>query len=168
MLSWLCGSDEELLGRGLELNDSIQTLLAKHDAIASGSPLPSQYASPSSSFSPTEESRSIPGDSEPTFKANSPIPVPSAPKGQIDEEEEEEDEFAELARRLLLPNKILMKFMFLDMILIKNLLLIQVNYLLRLGNLLLTLKLTKGKEHIRCQIMHGQVKIYSWGKVRIA
>ncbi|KAF2306510.1 hypothetical protein GH714_018878 [Hevea brasiliensis] len=34
--------DEELLGQGLELNDSLQTLLAKHDAIASGSPMPTQ------------------------------------------------------------------------------------------------------------------------------
>ncbi|CAK9220010.1 unnamed protein product [Sphagnum troendelagicum] len=33
-------SDEELLGRGLSLNDDLQRVLAKHDAIASGSPLP--------------------------------------------------------------------------------------------------------------------------------
>ncbi|KAI9116109.1 hypothetical protein K1719_013039 [Acacia pycnantha] len=98
--------DEELLGRGLELNDSIQSLLAKHDAIASGSPLPSHHASSSaqsseacsSSFNPTEEKSSIPEDSDRTLQANSSIPVPSVAKGQIDEEEEE-DEFAQLARR---------------------------------------------------------------------
>jgi hypothetical protein len=33
-------SDEELLGQGLSLNDDLQRVLAKHDAIASGSPLP--------------------------------------------------------------------------------------------------------------------------------
>ncbi|XP_028808633.1 TOM1-like protein 6 isoform X1 [Neltuma alba] len=99
--------DEELLGRGLELNDGIQSLLAKHDAIASGAPLPSQYASSiaqsseacSSSFSPTEERSSIPGDADSTLKANSSVLVHSVTKGQIDEEEEEEDEFAQLARR---------------------------------------------------------------------
>lgn len=32
--------DEELLGQGLSLNDDLQRVLAKHDAIASGSPLP--------------------------------------------------------------------------------------------------------------------------------
>ncbi|WOK97929.1 TOM1-like protein 2 [Canna indica] len=36
--------DEELLGRGLELNDNLQSLLAKHDAIASGSPLPADVS----------------------------------------------------------------------------------------------------------------------------
>ncbi|CAA3028442.1 Reticulon-like protein B3 [Olea europaea subsp. europaea] len=35
--------DEELLGQGLELNDSLQSVLAKHDKIASGSPLPPQW-----------------------------------------------------------------------------------------------------------------------------
>lgn len=96
-----CGSrDEELLGQGLELNDSLQCLLAKHDAIASGSPLPSLVA-----------------DSSPQPTASSPKPnvvVSSSPKpnaiqhdlaitrAPVDEEDEEEDEFAQLARRLFL------------------------------------------------------------------
>lgn len=33
---------EELLGQVLELNDRLQSMLAKHDAVASGSPLPTQ------------------------------------------------------------------------------------------------------------------------------
>ncbi|KAH7865963.1 hypothetical protein Vadar_013649 [Vaccinium darrowii] len=33
---------EELLGQVLELNDRLQSVLAKHDAIASCSPLPTQ------------------------------------------------------------------------------------------------------------------------------
>ncbi|KAH9549356.1 hypothetical protein CY35_10G014500 [Sphagnum magellanicum] len=36
--------DEELLGKGLQLNDDLQRVLAKHDAIASGSPLPPEPA----------------------------------------------------------------------------------------------------------------------------
>ncbi|KAF5189964.1 hypothetical protein FRX31_020449, partial [Thalictrum thalictroides] len=34
--------DEELLFQGLSLNDSLQSVLVKHDAIASGSPLPTE------------------------------------------------------------------------------------------------------------------------------
>ncbi|KAJ7950079.1 target of Myb protein 1-like [Quillaja saponaria] len=95
--------DEELLGEGLELNDSIQSLLAKHDAIASGFPFPTEGESfrthpaevGSSSFSPTEVRNSSPGDSTPN--ADHSAQVPSATTGWIDEEEE--DEFAQLARR---------------------------------------------------------------------
>ncbi len=43
-LSWLDNSDEELLNKGLQLNDDLQHVLAKHDAIASGSPLPPEPA----------------------------------------------------------------------------------------------------------------------------
>lgn len=100
--------DEELLGRGLELNDILQNLLAKHDAIASGSPLPSQVTNVSPQH--TEPSASSLKQSEvrdSSLRNLSPRPnaIPSPPATamtrQINEEEEEEDEFAQLARRLL-------------------------------------------------------------------
>ncbi|QCE12028.1 hepatocyte growth factor-regulated tyrosine kinase substrate [Vigna unguiculata] len=96
--------DEELLGRGLELNDSIQGLLARHDAIASGTVFPIQGASPSTV--PTEAQPSVdqsnvnsstPGVSSSTHKASSSAIVLSETGSQSDEEEE--DEFAQLARR---------------------------------------------------------------------
>eukprot|EP01018_Ginkgo_biloba_P000306 Gb_06800 [translate_table: standard] len=65
-------SDEELLRQGLVLNDDIQNVLAKHDAIASGSPLP-QEPMPSS-FHPLSASASY-------------------------EEDEAEDDFSQLAHR---------------------------------------------------------------------
>ncbi|XP_010505463.1 PREDICTED: TOM1-like protein 2 [Camelina sativa] len=98
--------DDELLGRGLDLNDSLQILLAKHDAIASGTPLPVQ-----ASGSPLLLQASKPGDSSPKSSeakdsssiagSSSPIPATvSTGKSPIDENyEEEEDEFAQLARR---------------------------------------------------------------------
>jgi hypothetical protein len=102
-LSWLCCRDEELLGRGLELNDSIQSLLARHDAIASGASFPSQGASSStissegqSSVNQIEVKSPSPVESS-TPKASPPTAVYSEPRGESDEEEE--DEFAQLARR---------------------------------------------------------------------
>ncbi|PPD90987.1 hypothetical protein GOBAR_DD12077 [Gossypium barbadense] len=47
--------DEELLARGLELNDVVQSLIAKHDAICSGSPLTMKVTT-SVSSKPSEES----------------------------------------------------------------------------------------------------------------
>ncbi|KAL2500394.1 TOM1-like protein 2 [Forsythia ovata] len=95
--------DEELLGQGLELNDSLQNVLSKHDAIASGSPLPRQVTNvntrsaeiPDTSLRPTEVTEQ---SSTPNSKPTAPvIPVTG---GLIDgEEEEEEDDFAQLARR---------------------------------------------------------------------
>ncbi|KAE9618204.1 putative target of Myb protein [Lupinus albus] len=99
--------DEELLGRGLELNDSIQSLLARHDAIATGAPLPIQGTSSStvstevhSIVNQTEEvKRSSPGvESVSAPKASPPSLVLSETRGENNEEEE--DEFAQLARRL--------------------------------------------------------------------
>ncbi|KAL8206037.1 hypothetical protein R6Q57_009588 [Mikania cordata] len=102
-------SDEELLGQGIELNDYLQTVLAKHDAIASGSPIPvqitSSIASPSSKNStpnlkikpPIEENEENMKSSVATV--SSPVTPDSKNKPQEEEEEEEEDDFALLARR---------------------------------------------------------------------
>ncbi|XP_022761440.1 TOM1-like protein 6 isoform X1 [Durio zibethinus] len=93
--------DEELLARGLELNDGLQSLLAKHDAIASGSPLPIEYTGVNSK--PTVASNSNKSNevknSSPAPNFRPPTPVASVTRSQIDEEEEEEDDFAQLARR---------------------------------------------------------------------
>lgn len=107
--------DEELLGRGLELNDILQNLLAKHDAIASGSPLPNQVTNVSPQRTETSASslkQSEVRDSSPRDLSPRPNPIPSPPastmtRSQIDEDEEEEDEFAQLARRLITANPFL-------------------------------------------------------------
>lgn len=99
--------DEELLGRGLELNDSLQTLLANHDAIASGSVLPTQSTNLSpqmpESSAATQIANEIRGsslrDSSPPANVNNPSSTASVARNQIVEEDEEEDEFAQLARR---------------------------------------------------------------------
>ncbi|KAL5709834.1 hypothetical protein ACHQM5_020473 [Ranunculus cassubicifolius] len=82
-------SNEELLARGLELNDCLQSLLVKHDAIASGSPLPSQVRDPIP-----------PSSSEARDELSPTSPFPIAVSQQLeDEEEDEDDDFAQLARR---------------------------------------------------------------------
>lgn len=104
LLIWfhLHGRDEELLGQGLELNDGMQSVLAKHDAIASGSPLPTPITSISIQSSETHHSSRKPAETpSPTTIANGSPSAPALPVigNQIDEEEEEEDDFALLARR---------------------------------------------------------------------
>ena len=108
MYFWFCGRDEELLGRGLELNDGLQSLLAKHDAILSGSPLPNLVTnfSPqqpdigSSSLKPAELKETLPRSN-----AIPSTPVAAVTKVQAEEEEDEEDDFAQLARRYFMNNQ---------------------------------------------------------------
>ncbi|XP_027929117.1 TOM1-like protein 6 isoform X2 [Vigna unguiculata] len=95
--------DEELLGKGLELNDSIQSLLARHDAIASGTPFPIQGESsntvPNEAQCTVDQSNinsSSPGESSSTPKATTPAIVISETRSQTDDEE---DEFAQLLPR---------------------------------------------------------------------
>uniref|UniRef100_A0A0E0L3S0 VHS domain-containing protein n=1 Tax=Oryza punctata TaxID=4537 RepID=A0A0E0L3S0_ORYPU len=77
--------NEELLKQGLEINDRLQSVLAKHDAIASGAPLPVE----------TPRKDKIPRE-DPKIKPSAPpIAPPSAPRV----EEDEDDEFAQIARR---------------------------------------------------------------------
>ncbi|MFS7945847.1 putative VHS domain, GAT domain, GAT domain superfamily protein [Helianthus anomalus] len=100
-------SDDELLGQGIELNDYLQTVLEKHDAIASGSPIPIQVTGSICSSSsdnspkpeikpPTEEKEESPNAS---VEPSSSVTQPSKTEPQEEEEEEVEDDFALLARR---------------------------------------------------------------------
>ncbi|KAL8168122.1 hypothetical protein V2J09_009621 [Rumex salicifolius] len=99
-------TDEELLFQGLELNDGMQTVLAKHDAIASASPLPTHLTSSTSSH-PNDSPTSNVKPNDPIAESSSPATV-AKPAPTVDsmknpalreEEEEEDDEFAQLARR---------------------------------------------------------------------
>ncbi|KAG8377099.1 hypothetical protein BUALT_Bualt09G0133300 [Buddleja alternifolia] len=94
--------DEELLGQGLEINDSLQSVLAKHDAIASGSPLPAQVTNPKpeapEKHDPSHKSAEVSAPNA-ALNHNPSAPVFPVHRGLVDEEEEEEDDFALLARR---------------------------------------------------------------------
>lgn len=88
-------SDEELLGQGIELNDYIQTVLVKHDAIASGSPIPFD-----NNPKPQIELHSEEKEESPKASVALSSPVTEQFKTEPQEEEEEiEDDFALLARR---------------------------------------------------------------------
>ncbi|XP_021766237.1 TOM1-like protein 6 [Chenopodium quinoa] len=95
-------TDEELLAQGLEMNDSLQSVIARHDGIASGAPLPNhkrdvsvqQKESVEESNAKVTEAR----DKSPVEGSNSPASEAPVSKA-LAEEEEEEDEFAMLARR---------------------------------------------------------------------
>ncbi|KAK8946966.1 hypothetical protein KSP39_PZI006711 [Platanthera zijinensis] len=73
--------DEVLLGEGLVLNDNLQSVLAKHDAIISGSPIPRE----------TSVSAQEPTTLSPATAVTKMF--------EEDGEEEEDDEFSQLARR---------------------------------------------------------------------
>lgn len=107
-LIWLFGRDEGLLAQSLELNDSLQGVLARHDGIAAGTPLPNhkkdaslqQSATPDSNAKTTEVR-----DKTPVENGKSPAFDPPGSKA-LAEVEEEEDEFALLTRRLFFLNNL--------------------------------------------------------------
>ncbi|RWR92177.1 target of Myb protein 1-like protein [Cinnamomum micranthum f. kanehirae] len=91
--------DEELLGQGLALNDSLQTLLAKCDAIASGSSLQTQAVGTSSKpIAPSATiNSSLPNETSLTRpKVTVPAKAMAVSTCQI---EEVDDDSAQLARR---------------------------------------------------------------------
>ncbi|KAL9238952.1 hypothetical protein vseg_013317 [Gypsophila vaccaria] len=96
-------TDEDLLAQGLEMNDSLQSVLAKHDALASGNPLPDQGTRISTRQSETVELNTEPsevGDKHPAPNGKSPVSLASIAKDPAEEEEEEdEDNFGLLSRR---------------------------------------------------------------------
>ena len=75
--------NEQLLKQGLEINDLLQSVLSKYDAVASGSPLAVE--------APVREAIEAPREA--------PAVKPSAPPEHNDNVKEEEDEFAQLAQR---------------------------------------------------------------------
>ncbi|XP_010553136.1 PREDICTED: target of Myb protein 1-like isoform X2 [Tarenaya hassleriana] len=98
--------DGEVLARGLELNDSMQGVLARHDAIASSISLPPSLAATSEpKFTITAERTS---ETSPDAKAGTAsaaaidpesVSSSSSSESEPDEEEEEDDDFAQLAKR---------------------------------------------------------------------
>ncbi|KAI4331652.1 hypothetical protein MLD38_029817 [Melastoma candidum] len=92
-------SNEALLAQGLELNDALQSVLARHDAIASGSPQPIEAPN----LDPQQSETYGPVLNQGYTGSPTASVIPSAPPSTLGknfaDEEEEEDEFAQLARR---------------------------------------------------------------------
>ncbi|GMH30513.1 hypothetical protein Nepgr_032356 [Nepenthes gracilis] len=102
-------ADERLLALGRELNDALQYALAKHDAIASGTPLLTQGTTLSPQVNEAEAKLTKAKGKKQTV-TDSPIPAAPMVRDHVDEEEKE-DEFAQLARRHAKPHPMHLKDM---------------------------------------------------------
>ncbi|RAL39234.1 hypothetical protein DM860_002767 [Cuscuta australis] len=92
--------DEDILAQGLELNDALQRVLAKHDAIASGTFFPSPAVTEIKHESTEAQSNSKDGAGLPNLEPDSEVaPLVPVPSLLGEEDEDEEDDFARLAQR---------------------------------------------------------------------
>lgn len=85
------------MARGLELNDSLQVVLARHDAIASGVSLPMLQAPETretSSALKTADAAALDSDSESSSSSSS--------EGETDEGEDIKNDFMQLAKGLVI------------------------------------------------------------------
>ncbi|ESQ40036.1 hypothetical protein EUTSA_v10015861mg [Eutrema salsugineum] len=91
-------ADEDVMARGLELNDSLQVVLARHDAIASGVFLPTLQAPETRETSSVLESgdASAALESEPSSSSSS--------ESETDDGEDVENDFTQLSKRHALLN----------------------------------------------------------------
>lgn len=83
------------MGQALDLNDKLQFLLEKHDAMASGSPLPTEVPDMASEL-PAGTTPNLGEKAAPTAAV---APTKVSTNALNDEEEDEDDEFSLLARR---------------------------------------------------------------------
>ncbi|WVZ98004.1 hypothetical protein U9M48_043497 [Paspalum notatum var. saurae] len=88
--------DEELLGQALDLNDKLQILLEKHDAIASGSPLPAEVIDVVGEL-PSGTALNLGAKVAPQAAVSTTIVSTNVLNDEG--EEDEDDEFSLLARR---------------------------------------------------------------------
>ncbi|CAH2074655.1 unnamed protein product [Thlaspi arvense] len=93
LLLLLLVRDEDVMARGLELNDSLQVVLARHDAIASGVSLPMLQQPPKAKET---------GDA--AALVSEPFSSSSSSESDTDEGEQVENDFMHLAKRHALLN----------------------------------------------------------------
>lgn len=94
------------------MNDNLQSVIANHDAIASGLPSSMHYQIADTSSQTTDAVASSVHRKEPeqAHVSSSIVPVASETISQVEDADDEEDDFAQLARRLVVLLSILTVF----------------------------------------------------------